>query len=113
MAAIRRLDFVMRMFGPPTKCIHCAEFGCHGRDAVVSTIYKFLFCALGLKCLFTPPKSGVLGHFTPPPSVGSSIISFDDGVLGFPPYIPTASSKPLDGNSCVQRRLFRRIRVKY
>jgi len=63
MAAVCHLDFVMRMFGLPTKAFgglyHCAKFG-RNRYSSFANMQDLIFCQLGLKMPILASKIGVL-----------------------------------------------------
>jgi len=64
MAAVRHLGFVVRLFGPPTKCIfggfcHCAKFGLNWCSS-----FSFNILSIGLKTPIHFPKLGFWGNLT-------------------------------------------------
>ena len=68
IAAIRRLGFVVCVYGPPTKgswlYLSRAKFG-WSRCSSLHNMHVFQFCKFGLKMPIHAPKIGVLGDFTP------------------------------------------------
>jgi len=72
IAAVRHLGFVLRVLGPPTKCIwwslwlFCAKFGCNRRSRPnFDSMQILIFCTLSLKMPIDAPKIGVFVVFYP------------------------------------------------
>ena len=68
MAAVCHLDFVMRMFGLPTKAFgglyHCAKFG-RNRCNSFGNMHVFRFHQFGWKTPIHAPKIVFFGGFDP------------------------------------------------
>jgi len=64
MAAVRHLEFVMRVWGHPRRAFgglyHCAKFGWN-RCSIFDNMHVFRFREFGLKTPIHAPKLGVLG----------------------------------------------------